>query len=387
MNVQDKPNLGGAQRLLPFERVALVLQGGGALGAYQAGVYEALAESRIEPDWIAGISIGGINAAIIAGNPPNMRVDRLREFWTQVTSEAPWNWFGWRGAKGDRARKLLNRFSANLALTQGARGFFAARPLSPWLQPSGTLDATSFYDTRELKRTLERLVDFDRLNAGLLRFSVGAVNVRTGNFAYFDTTTHTIKPEHVMASGALPPGFPAIEIEGEHYWDGGLVSNTPLQWVVESEPRRDTLAFQVDLWSARGDFPRTMLNAMTREKEIRYSSRTRAGTDQFKHVQKIRCAAADLLEQLPANLKNSPEARLLGTVADRKVFNIIHLIYRARNYEGHSKDYEFSRASMEEHWRAGYHDAQRTLRHHEVLERPKNLEGLFIFDPVQDSRE
>jgi NTE family protein len=387
MNVQTKPSLGAAQRLLPFERVALVLQGGGALGAYQAGVYEALTESSIEPNWIAGISIGGINAAIIAGNPPNTRVDRLREFWTQVTSDAPRHWFGWAAAKGDGARNLLNQFSANLALMQGANGFFTTRPLSPWLQPSGTLEATSFYDTRELKRTLERLVDFDRLNAGLLRFSVGAVNVRTGNFVYFDTTTHTIQPEHVMASGALPPGFPAIEIEGEHYWDGGLVSNTPLQWVVESEPRRDTLAFQVDLWSARGDFPRTMLNAMTREKEIRYSSRTRTGTDQFKRIQKLRRAAAGLLEQLPEHLKNSPEAGLLGTVADRKVFNIIHLIYRAGNYEGHSKDYEFSRASMEEHWRAGYHDARRTLRHPEVLERPKNLEGLFTFDLVQDSRE
>ena len=387
MNVQSKPNLDAAQRLLPFERVALVLQGGGALGAYQAGVYEALAETGIQPDWIAGISIGGINAAIIAGNPPNARVDRLREFWTQVTSDAQRHWFGWAEAKGDGARNIMNQFSANLALMWGAGGFFTARPLSPWLQPSCTLEATSFYDTRELKGTLERLVDFDRLNAGLLRLSVGAVNVRTGNFVYFDTTTHTIRPEHVMASGALPPGFPAIEIEGEHYWDGGLVSNTPLQWVVESEPRRDTLAFQVDLWSARGEFPRTMLNAMTREKEIRYSSRTRAGTDQFERVQKLRRAAAGLLEQLPEHLKDSPEARLLGTVADRKVFNIIHLIYRARNYEGHSKDYEFSRASMEEHWRAGYHDARRTLRHPEVLERPKNLEGLFSFDLVQDSRE
>ena len=387
MNVQAKPSVGGAQRLLPFERIALVLQGGGALGAYQAGVYEALSESRIELDWIAGISIGGINAAIIAGNPPNMRVHRLREFWTQVTSDAVWNWFGWRGPKGDGARKLLNHFNANLALMQGAKGFFTARPVSPWLQPSGAPEATSFYETQELKRTLERLVDFDRINAGLLRFSVGAVNVRTGNFVYFDTTTHTIKPEHVMASGALPPGFPPIEIEGEHYWDGGLVSNTPLQWVVESEPRRDTLAFQVDLWSARGEFPRSMPDVITREKEIRYSSRTRAGTDQFKRIQKLRCATAGLLEQLPEHLKNSPEAGLLGTVADRKVFNIIHLIYRAGNYEGHSKDYEFSRASMEEHWRAGYHDARRTLRHPEVLERPKNLEGLFTFDLVQDSRE
>ena len=387
MNVQAKADVGGAQRLLPFERIVLVLQGGGALGAYQAGVYEALAEARIEPDWIAGISIGGINGAIIAGNPSNTRVDRLREFWTQVTSEAPWDWLGWGAASGDGARNLLNHASANLALTRGAEGFFAARPVSPWLQPSGRLEATSFYDTHELKRTLERLVDFDRLNAGLLRFSVGAVNVRSGNFVYFDTTTHTIKPEHVMASAALPPGFPPIEIEGEHYWDGGLVSNTPLQWVVESEPRRDTLAFQVDLWSARGDFPRNMFDVITREKEIRYSSRTRAGTDQFKHIQKLRRAAAALLEKLPADLKNSPEARVLGTAADCKAFNIVHLIYNARQYEGHSKDYEFSRASMEEHWRAGYHDVRRTLRHPEVLERPRDREGLLTFDLAQDSRE
>jgi len=387
MNIQAKPGIGGAERLLPFERTALVLQGGGALGAYQAGVYEALAESGVEPDWIAGISIGGINGAIVAGNPPNTRVDRLREFWTEVTSEAPWDWFGWGAASGDSARNLLNHASANLALTRGAKGFFAARLVSPWLQPSGRVEATSFYGTHELKGTLERLVDFDRINAGSLRFSVGAVNVRTGNFVYFDTTTHTIKPEHVMASAALPPGFPPIEIEGEHYWDGRLVSNTPLQWVVDSEPRRDTLAFQVDLWSARGDFPRNMLDVITREKEIRYSSRTRAGTDQFKHIQKLRRAAAALLEKLPADLKDSPEARVLGTIADRKIFNIVHLIYNARNYEGHSKDYEFSRASMEEHWRAGYHDVRRTLRHREVLERPRNLEGLLTFDLAHDSRE
>jgi NTE family protein len=211
--------------------------------------------------------------------------------------------------------------------------------------------------------------------------------VRTGNFVYFDTNTHTIGPQHVMASAALPPGFPAIEIEGEHYWDGGLVSNTPLQWVVESEPRRDTLAFQVDLWSARGEFPRNMFEVMTREKEIRYSSRTRAGTDQFKHVQTVRRAAAALLEKLPEELRNGPEAKLLGTAADRKVYNIVHPIYRARNYEGHSKDYEFSRLSMEEHWRAGCHDARRTLRHPEVLKRPNNHEGVFTFDLAADGRE
>ncbi len=173
----------------------------------------------------------------------------------------------------------------------------------------------------------------------MFAWSVGAVNVRTGNFVYFDTTAHTICAEHVMASGALPPGFPAIEIEGEHYWDGGLVSNTPLQWVVEMGPRRDTLAFQVDLWSARGEFRRNMLEVMTREKEIRYSSRTRAGTDQFKHVQRARHAVAGVLEQLPEELRDSPEAKLLGSTVSRSVYNIIHLIYRAKNYEGHSKDW------------------------------------------------
>jgi len=282
MNFQPRQHLTTAKRQLPFECVALLLQGGGALGAYQGGVYEALAEANIHPDWIAGISIGAINAAIIAGNPPNSRVDRLREFWTGVTSSAPWHWSGNPFidlAQSDDTRNLLNQMSANLAAAFGAAGFFSARPLMPWLQPGGTLASTSFYDTKQLKDTLEHLVDFDRLNAGMTRFSAGAVNVRTGNFVYFDTTTHKIAPEHVMASGALPPGFPAIEIDGEHYWDGGLVSNTPLQWVIESDPRRkDTLAFQVDLWSAQGALPRNMAEVTTRQKEIQFSSRTRAST-------------------------------------------------------------------------------------------------------------
>jgi NTE family protein len=388
MDIQVEPGVTAGERRLPFECVALVLQGGGALGAYQAGVYEALAEANIHPDWISGVSIGAINAAIIAGNAPASRVDRLREFWTDVTSGGLRPLFGdaFALARGDAMRNLLNHMSAGLAVASGASGFFAARSLVPWLHPAGTIEATSFYDTAGLKRTLERLVDFDRVNAGMTRLSVGAVNVRTGNFVYFDSAGDIIRPEHVMASGALPPGFPAVEIDGEHYWDGALVSNTPLQWVVESRPRRDTLAFQVDLWSARGEFPRHMLEVMTREKEIRYSSRTRAGTDQFKHVQRLQHAVAELLENLPEELKNSPEARLLSTVAHRKVYNIVHLIYRARNYEGHSKDYEFSRASMEEHWRAGYHDARRTLRHPDVLERP-NGEGVRTFDLARDGRD
>lgn len=391
MNFQPRPHLTTAERRVPFECVTLLLQGGGALGAYQGGVYEALAEADIHPNWIAGISIGAINAAIIAGNPPNSRVDRLREFWTQVTSNGSWNWAANPFvdlARSDDARNLLNQMSANFAAACGASGFFSARALMPWLQPGGTLGATSFYDTKSLKDTLERLVDFDRLNAGMTRFSAGAVNVRTGNFVYFDTTTHTIGPEHVMASGALPPGFPAIEIDGEHYWDGGLVSNTPLQWVIESNPRRkDTLAFQVDLWSSQGAIPRNLAEVATRHKEIQFSSRTRASTAQFKNVHRVQRALAALLRRLPVDLEENDDLKVLKSVASDKVHNIIHLIYRARNYEGHSKDYEFSRLSMQDHWRAGYHDALRTLRHPEVLARPTSLDGVFTFDLERDGRE
>ncbi len=390
MNFQIRPHLATAERRLPFECVALLLQGGGALGAYQGGVYEALAEAGIHPDWIAGISIGAINAAIIAGNPPNARVDRLREFWTQVTSNGPWEWSvnPFVDARSDDTRVLLNQMSANLAATFGAAGFFAARPLMPWLQPGGPLAATSFYDTKHLKHTLERLVDFERLNAGMTRFSAGAVNVRTGNFVYFDTNTHTIAPEHVMASGALPPGFPAVEIDGEQYWDGGLVSNTPLQWVIESNPRReDTLAFQVDLWSSQGALPRNLAEVATRHKEIQFSSRTRASTGQFKSVHRVQRALAALLRRLPDDLEENDDLKILKSVASDKVYNIIHLIYRAQNYEGHSKDYEFSRLSMQDHWRAGYNDAVRTLRHPEVLARPTSLDGVFTFDLERDGRE
>jgi NTE family protein len=384
MNVQVHPRITG-ERSLPFECVALVLQGGGALGAYQAGVYEALAEAGIYPNWVAGISIGAINCALIAGNAPEARVDKLRAFWEEITSN-PWN--EWSSApSGDATRLWQNQWSSSLALIAGSPGFFAPRYPPPWFYPAGTVNATSLYDTSRLRTTLERLVDFDRLNAAPIRLSIGAVNVRSGNFVYFDTQTHTIGPDHIMASGALPPGFPPIEIEGEQYWDGGLVSNTPLDWVVESQPHFDTLAFQVDLWSARGELPRSLMEVSTRQKEIQYSSRTRASTDSFKRIQRLRRVMADLLDKLPEELGRSPEAALLRKVADRKVYNIVHLNYRPKDYEGPAKDYEFSRRSMEDHWRAGYYDAVRTLRHPEVLEQPANQEGVFTFDLAVDGRE
>jgi len=371
----------------PFECIALVLQGGGALGAYQAGVYQALAEAKMEPDWIAGISIGAINAALIAGNAPETRVDKLRAFWEAIcTPILPglsditrqlWT--------GDEARGLLNQLNALSAILRGAPGFFMPRPIAPFFYPTGRIEATSFYDTTQLRSTLEALVDFDRINSGPMRFSVGAVNVRTGNFTYFDSTTHTIKPDHVLASGALPPGFPAVEIEGELYWDGGLVSNTPLQWVVGS--RQDTLAFQVDLWSSRGEAPPDMPGVLSRQKEIQYSSRTRAGTDQFKTSQRVRFALANLLEKLSPADFNGEDVEILRSVADRKVYQIIQLIYRSKQYERQSKDYEFSRLSMEDHWKAGHNDAVRTLRHPEALARPSNRSGVGTFDLGIDGRD
>jgi NTE family protein len=376
----------------PFESIALLLQGGGALGAYQGGVYQALSEAHLDPDWVAGISIGAVNAALIAGNAPEARVGKLREFWERITRSDPFDGDALLGmapfaVRGDVARGLVNQLSAGAALVSGVSGFFAPRFPLAWLQPPGSPEATSHYDTAPLKSTLEELIDFDRINSGEVRFSVGAVNVSTGNFVYFDSTTHTIGPEHVMASGALPPGFPAVEIEGELYWDGGLVSNTPLQWVLESEPRRNTLAFQVDLWSARGTVPRTMTEVMTRQKEIQYSSRTRSNSDRFRYTQKLRNTVANLLEKLPEELRNSPEVAVLKPVAYTTVYNLVHLIYRAKQYEGDFKDYEFSRRSMEDHWLAGYHDTVRTLRHPEVLQRPDNLEGVLTFDLSQNGRE
>lgn len=373
----------------PFECIALLLQGGGALGAYQAGVYQALAEANLHPDWVAGISIGGINSALIAGNPPERRVEALKKFWEHITTTPLWRWpmFETLYAHGDFARNVANQFRAGFAATFGVPGFFSPRTVSPWLQPTGAEEATSYYDTAEMKATLERFVDFDRINSGETRFSVGAVNVATGNFVYFDNTTHRVGPEHVMASGALPPGFPAIEIEGGHYWDGGLVSNTPLQWVLESEPRMDTLAFQVDLWSARGPLPRSMSEVLTRQKEIQFSSRTRANSDRFRQYQKTRNALSDLLQMIPEELRKTPEYSLLRPIPEHKVYNLVQLIYRARQYESGSKDYEFSRSGMEEHLRAGYHDTVRTLRHPEVLQRPKSAEGVFTFDLAVNGRE
>jgi len=366
----------------------LVLQGGGALGSYQAGAYQALCHHDFEPEWIAGISIGAVNAAIIAGNDREKRVDRLKEFWEMVSSPVSWNPI----TPGDRARSVFNETSAALIATFGVPGFFTPRlPPAPFW-PQGTPQSQSYYDTAPLKKTLERLVDFDRINDLKTRLSVGAVGVASGNFKYFDNFEFKkcgkkIGPEHVMASGALPPGFPSIEIEGEHYWDGGIASNTPLDFVLDEEVNRDLIIFQVDLFSARGLLPVSLLEAAEREKDIRFSSRTRMNTDKNRQIHNARMAVRDLIGKLPDYLKNDPSVELLRKASKENTVTVVHLIYRSKNYESSSKDYDFSRVGMVEHWRAGERDVHLSMRHKEWLERPQSGETMVTYDLTGESTD
>ncbi|WP_266168586.1 patatin-like phospholipase family protein [Dyella subtropica] len=356
-----------------YPTVALVLQGGGALGAYQAGVYQALAEADLRPSWIAGISIGALNAAIIAGNPIGHRVDRLREFWETICRPP---FFPATPAFDNSAwpLPLQNGFSglaAWRALTEGQSGFFHPRFPPPLLQRAATPATISWYDTAPLRSTLERLVDFDRINdARSMRVSIGAVNVRTGNFAYFDNTQGPLRVEHFMASGALPPGFPAVEIDGEFYWDGGMVSNTPLYKVLSERPCHDALIFQVDLWHASGQLPRDLSGVAERAKEIQYSSRTRLITEYMRLTQENQRLVHELMALVPPERRNDPAYRRAEARASGALTNLIHLIYRDKPYEGHYKDYEFSASSMQTHWQSGLSDMHHTLTHPHWLDAP-----------------
>ena len=386
--MMDSANPASASTPAKAQRV-LVLQGGGALGSYQAGAYQALCHFDFEPEWVAGISIGAINAAIIAGNEPAKRVDRLKEFWEMVSSGTPW--VPVPITKGDRARSLYNETSAALVATFGTPGFFTPRVPPAPLWPKGSSEAQSFYDTAPLQKTLERLVDFDRINDLKCRLSVGAVGVTTGNFRYFDNVEFNklgkrLGPEHIMASGALPPGFPSIVIDGEHYWDGGIASNTPLDYVLDMETVKDLLIFQVDLFSARGQLPESMLEAAEREKDIRYSSRTRMNTDKNRQIHNARRAVRDLIDKLPDHLKNDPSAVFLSEAAKENTVTVVHLIYRSKNYESGSKDYDFSHVAMVEHWEAGVRDVHRSMQHEEWLERPQSGETMVTYDLSGDEK-
>jgi len=372
-----------------YPTVALVLQGGGALGGYQCGVYERMHEAGIAPNWIAGISIGAINAAILAGNAPEERIAQLRAFWDQVSEPA-----GPLALPAVGVRAMLaalpehhgllswaRNLSALGALAQGQRGFFQARPLSPFLFGDGSDAATSFYDTAPLRRTLLRFADFERINRDPgVRLTVGATNVVRGNFRYFDSAQEEIRVEHILASAALPPAFPAVEIDGEPYWDGGIVSNTPLEYILDCRPHEDTLVFQVDLWSARGARPRTLVDVLERIKDIRYSSRTRHGTQMVEVAQKLRTSLKELIDRLPDRRLPPHLQDALSPYLDDRVFNIIHLIYQAKPHEQESKDYAFGTIPLREHWQSGMRDMERTLRRPGYFALPDRAVGVATHD-------
>ena len=375
--VQEKPTTDNG-----YKTIALVLQGGGALGSYQAGVYDSMHQHNLHPNWFAGISIGSINAAILAGNAPENRVNQLSSFWHMITTDIPDIWSLLLG-DGMLARRCYAAQSIMTSIFYGIGNFFIPRPFSPVLAMQGSQTAMSFYDTSPLYKALCQHIDFDRINNGNTRLSLGAVNVRTGNFAYFDNTECTIGPEHVMASGALPPGFPPIEIDGEYYWDGGLVSNTPLTYVMDHSDGDTTLIFQVDLFSASGPFPDSIDAVEERRKDIIYSSRTRMNTDAFRELHRLRMAISKLSRHLPQEVLNDPEIDAMIQLGHEQKICIVHLIYRRAAYDIAAKDYEFSRRTMEEHWQAGAEDANHTLRNKAWCNPPTDIQGIAVYDVMR----
>lgn len=359
------------------ENVVLLLQGGGALGAFQAGVYEQLSALDVEPDWIAGISIGAINAAIIAGNPPGEeRLKKLRYFWKKMSGGMPNFWL----PDSDHIREAAHLAAAGAVALYGVPGFFRPRTWPVSWMPHGSSEALSFYDTEPLAETLDQLVDWDRLNNGPMRVSVGAVDVENGNFTYFDNrgsgcgpgmgSNYRLDARHIMASGALPPGLPPVEIDGRHYWDGSLVSNTPLAHVVENQCEADMLIFQVDLFPASGPMPQEMTDVWSRMQDIQYSSRTRQVTDLYLRARQEHHAVRALLDKLPPEMADDPDVRnLRGVVGTEGALNIVHLIYRSREWESGARSFEFSRSTMLDHWMQGMEAVDSVMHKGDLIAR------------------
>ncbi len=363
--------------VLSDPRIVLLLQGGGALGSYQAGAYAALAEHNLDPKWVIGVSIGSINASIIAGNPPERRVERLKAFWDKVTEPTA----GFGIIPFELPESFQKKVGAASSLAFGQPGFF--RPRAP-LEWAASPKPLSFYDTSQLKTTLLELVDFELINSGKVRLSVGAVQVSTGNLIYFDSAQTEIIPEHIMASGALPPGFPPVEIDGELFWDGGLVSNTPLEYMMSEEPRSDSLVFQVDLFPAVGEVPTSLDEVAEREKDIRYSSRTRAVTTKEKDRHDMRRQVHLFLNSLPEELREDASLDKIRELACPSKIHVAHLIYRPSTPQGSQKDFEFDRASANRRWAEGYSDAKTTVEAAPWDAPRASKIGMHTFDVIGD---
>jgi NTE family protein len=358
------------------KHTTLLLQGGGALGAYQAGVCAGLEKSGMNVDWLAGVSIGAVNAAIIAGNPPGRRGERLREFWSRVSAQLPLS----LPAPLAAMRPLVNHAAAAWVVAFGVPGFFMPRVITPMFAPEGSRQALSFYDTWPLKETLEELVDFDFINSGQVRLSLGAVNLRTGHSEYFDNVRMQLRPEHVMASGALPPGFPPVEIEGELYWDGGIVSNSPLSYVADESYDEDALVIQVDLFSAAGNVPRNLEEVHERVKDIQYASKVRLNAARLKELEDLRAALHRLIEKLPEGLRSDPDVVRLGAISTRGAVTLVHFTNRHDTQSSHFKDAEFSRATVDELWAAGETDVREAIAHPEWRHLTDLGHGVRVFD-------
>lgn len=371
--------------LKDFDQVAIVLQGGGALGSYQAGVLEGLAQAGVEPGHVAGISIGALNAAVFCGNHPSMRVKAMHGFWDRIINSV-WtepeqiidrNVFS---ALPKEIRKIHSATRAMQTIMRGQNNFFEPRSPLDFLHMDSPAK-TSFYDTSPLRDTLLEFCDFDLINSGKTRVSVGAVNVRTGNFVYFDSSQMVLRPEHFMASGALPPGFPAVEIDGEFYWDGGIVSNTPLSKIMEDDNSGRKLIFQIDLWNAQGELPTDMLSCIERTKDIQYSSRTRAITDLIKERADHKKTIRSLLSLIDRDvIATHPECMKAIKESAKESVNLIHLIYRKKEHQGHYKDFEFSSQSLGDHWREGLCDIRCTLANEQFFLPPENEDGFVCHD-------
>ena len=353
-------------------QTVLVLQGGGALGAYQVGVYEALAEAGVEPDWVVGTSIGAINAGLIAGSPRGERVDRLCDFWKRVQHGPAFSQFlpAWMAAAARNA----------VAVSTGVPSFFQPQPaafLSPHL-PLGTDDA-GYYTTRPLMETLEELIDFDQLNSGDVRLTVGASNVRTSEMHYFDSRDMEIDARHILASGALPPAFPAVRIDGELYWDGGILSNTPVEVVFDDNPRRDSLVFAVHIWNPHGPEPRSIWEVMNRQKDLQYSSRSNTHIARQRQLHRLRHIIAELGSMVPPEAADKALAEM-KSYGCTTTMHVVRLLAPALEYEDHAKDIDFSPEGIRQRREAGYRHTMDTIEQAPWRGSFNPLEGFVLHE-------
>lgn len=356
------------------EQVVLVLQGGGALGAYQAGVYQALMEGGIEPDWVIGTSIGAINGSIVAGNDPASRISRLREFWDGVSRKSPLDRL-WP------AEIFGNALANSATVLGGIPGFFAPNPaafLGPMV-PLG-IDRAAYYSTEPLRQTLGRLVDFECLNRHKVRLSVGAVNVRSGEMRYFDSRDMALDAAHVMASGALPPAFPAVTIDGESYWDGGVYSNTPIEVVLDDVPRRNSLIFSVNVWQPNGSQPTTIQQVMARHKDIQFASRGKSHVARQAQLHRLRHVIRELARRLPTELRDDPVVQDLAEYGCGTQMNLVRLLSPRLDGEDHTKDIDFTRSGIERRWKAGYDHARKVLAERPWEAPADPLAGIVIHE-------